>query len=106
VVHLFRRGRRGKVWDIRIYVLACDGRESARGARGSSAAQLKTDWESFSLDATTFTQRGVRYSSGAADPKIREIQSLHRAHGQPTSIVRAADHDFETRSAMGAVLYG
>jgi GH43 family beta-xylosidase len=48
------------VWDIRLYVLEnaspdpFDGQWIERG-------QLKTGWESFTLDATTFVQRGQRY---------------------------------------------
>jgi GH43 family beta-xylosidase len=77
-----------KVWEIRIYVLEnpaanpLDGEWSERG-------QLKTNWESFALDATTFTHRGTRYLAWAQkDPKIRGNTNLYLAKmDRPTSIV-------------------
>jgi GH43 family beta-xylosidase len=56
----FTAGRAKAIWDIRLYVLeAEDGNplEASWQERG----QLKTGWESFSLDATTFAHRGQRY---------------------------------------------
>ncbi|MGI4844328.1 MAG: glycoside hydrolase family 43 protein [Janthinobacterium lividum] len=58
----FTAGRADKIWEIRLYVLEnasanpLDGEWIERG-------QLKTGWESFSLDATTFEHRGQRYLS-------------------------------------------
>ncbi|TQK11854.1 family 43 glycosylhydrolase [Herbaspirillum sp. SJZ107] len=49
-----------KIWEIRLYVLenaSADPLEGEWVERG----QLKTGWESFSLDATTFAHRGRRY---------------------------------------------
>jgi GH43 family beta-xylosidase len=49
-----------RIWEIRLYVLenaAADPFEGEWIERG----QLKTGWESFTLDATTFEQRGQRY---------------------------------------------
>ena len=56
----YAAAREDAPFDHRIYVLEnasanpLDGKWTERG-------QLKTDWESFSLDATTFEHRGVRY---------------------------------------------
>lgn len=86
----FAAGGAEKVWDIRIYVLEnsaanpLDGEWIERG-------QLKTNWESFALDATTFTHRGTRYLSWAQkDPKIKGNTSLYLAKmDSPTSIAGA-----------------
>jgi GH43 family beta-xylosidase len=86
----FAAGAAEKVWDIRIYVLEnaaanpLDGEWIERG-------QLKTNWESFALDATTFVHRGTRYLAWAQkDPKIRGNTNLYLAKmDSPTSIVGA-----------------
>ena len=56
----FAAGAAEKVWDIRIYVLE---NASANPLEGEwiERGQLKTGWESFALDATTFEHRGTRY---------------------------------------------
>lgn len=68
-----------QVWNIRIYVLEnaaanpLDGEWIERG-------QLKTNWESFALDATTFVHRGTRFLAWAQkDPKIRGNTNLYLA---------------------------
>nr|WP_229459206.1 family 43 glycosylhydrolase [Massilia cavernae] len=56
----FSAGRADRVWDIRLYVLenaADDPMEGQWVERG----QLRTGWESFALDPTTFVHRGQRY---------------------------------------------
>lgn len=56
----FSAGRADKVWDIRLYVLESAAANPLEGdwvERG----QLRTGWESFALDATTFAHRGQRY---------------------------------------------
>jgi GH43 family beta-xylosidase len=86
----FAAGGAEKVWDIRIYVLEntsanpLDGEWIERG-------QLKTNWESFALDATTFEHRGVRYLCWAQkDPKIKGNTNLYLAKmDSPTSITGA-----------------
>lgn len=78
------------VWNIRIYVLEnaaanpLDGEWSERG-------QLKTNWESFALDATTFEHRGTRYLAWAQkDQKIKGNTNLYLAKmDSPTSITGA-----------------
>jgi GH43 family beta-xylosidase len=56
----FTAGRADKIWEIRLYVLENDAPNPLEG-RWIERGQLKTGWESFSLDATTFAHRGQRY---------------------------------------------
>jgi GH43 family beta-xylosidase len=75
------------IWHIRMYVLEnaaanpLDGEWRERG-------QLQTQWETFSLDATTFEHRGTRYLAWAQkDPKIRGNTNLYLAKmDSPVSI--------------------
>ncbi|KPI18417.1 Alpha-N-arabinofuranosidase [Actinobacteria bacterium OK074] len=48
------------VWDIRIWVLENANPDPFAGS-WVEKGQIKTAWETFSLDATTFTHRGTRY---------------------------------------------
>lgn len=48
------------IFDHRMYVLECESPDPLNGV-WKEKGQIKTDWESFSLDATTFEHRGVRY---------------------------------------------
>ncbi|CAL9395301.1 Extracellular exo-alpha-(1-_5)-L-arabinofuranosidase [Streptomyces sp. enrichment culture] len=52
------------VWDIRIWVLENAHPNPLRGT-WVEKGRLKTAWETFSLDATTFTHRGTRYLAWA-----------------------------------------
>ncbi len=56
----FAAGRADDIWAIRIYVLECADADPLVG-KWTERGQLKTNWESFSLDATTFEHRGARY---------------------------------------------
>jgi len=49
-----------KIWNIRLYVLENAAPDPFTG-EWVEKGQLKTGWESFSLDATTFAHRGRRY---------------------------------------------
>lgn len=73
----FAAGDAERVWDIRIYVLenkSADPLAPTWIERG----QLKTGWESFSLDATTFVHRGIRYLLWAQkDPHIQGNTNLY-----------------------------
>ncbi|GAA4813519.1 glycoside hydrolase family 43 protein [Streptomyces ziwulingensis] len=53
-----------RVWDIRIWVLENAHPDPFRGT-WTEKGQLRTAWETFSLDATTFTHRGGRYLAWA-----------------------------------------
>ncbi|PZT68226.1 alpha-N-arabinofuranosidase [Streptomyces sp. SW4] len=52
------------VWDIRMWVLENTHPDPFRGT-WVEKGQLRTAWETFSLDATTFTHRGTRYLAWA-----------------------------------------
>jgi GH43 family beta-xylosidase len=56
----FTAGRSDDIWAIRLYVLENANADPLRG-EWVEKGQLKTEFESFSLDATTFVHRGQRY---------------------------------------------
>lgn len=76
-----------QVWNIRIYVLENSAANPLEG-EWVERGQLKTGWESFSLDATTFTHRGARYLAWAQkDPRITGNTNLYLARmDTPVSI--------------------
>jgi len=64
-------------FEHRIYVLENDSANPMEG-QWREKGQLKTNWESFSLDATTFEHGGVRYLVWAQkDPKIEGNTNLY-----------------------------
>ncbi len=56
----FAAGAADKIWEIRIYVLENASPDPFAG-EWVEKGQVKTGWESFALDATTFVHRGQRY---------------------------------------------
>lgn len=56
----FTAGRSDDIWAIRLYVLENASADPTAGT-WTEKGQLKTAFESFSLDATTFEHRGQRY---------------------------------------------
>ena len=56
----FTAGRSDDIWAIRLYVLENSSADPTQGT-WIERGQLKTGFESFSLDATTFEHRGQRY---------------------------------------------
>lgn len=75
----FAAGRADAIFDIRMYVLENDASNPLEG-EWIEKGQLKTNWESFSLDATTFAHRGTRYLVWAQnDPEIRGNTNLYIA---------------------------
>jgi GH43 family beta-xylosidase len=56
----FTAGRAEAIWEIRLYVLENSAANPLEG-EWIERGQLKTGWESFALDATTFELRGTRY---------------------------------------------
>ena len=87
MVHLLRRGRRGKSLGHHIYVLE-NSAANPRDGEWIERGQLKTNWESFALDATTFEHCGTRYLVWAQkDQKIKGHTNLYLAKmAPPTSI--------------------
>ncbi|MFE8011624.1 family 43 glycosylhydrolase [Streptomyces antibioticus] len=60
----FAAGATDDVWAIRMYVLEGTGADPLTAA-WTEKGQIRTGWESFSLDATTFVVGGVRYLAWA-----------------------------------------
>lgn len=56
----FTAGTAEDIWAIRLYVLE-NASPNPMDGEWAECGQLKTGWESFSLDATTFEHRGKRY---------------------------------------------
>ncbi|MBM7540968.1 family 43 glycosylhydrolase [Amphibacillus cookii] len=56
----FAAGEKEDVWAIRPYVLECTGQNPLTGT-WHEKGQVNTEFQSFSLDATTFEHRGKRY---------------------------------------------
>jgi len=56
----FAAGSAQAIWDIRRYMLENASTDPFTGT-WVEKGQLRTKWESFSLDATTFEHRGTRY---------------------------------------------
>lgn len=96
----FAAGGARDVWAIRIYVLENANANPLEGA-WIERGQIKTNWESFSLDATTFEHRGVRYLVWAQhDPAIGGNTNLYIAEmSDPCTIrgtqVRIARPDYD-----------
>ena len=75
----FAAGRADAVFDIRMYVLENASPDPVAG-EWVEKGQLKTSWDSFSLDATTFEHRGTRYLVWAQrDPEIEGNSNLYIA---------------------------
>ncbi|SFU45261.1 Beta-xylosidase, GH43 family [Pustulibacterium marinum] len=56
----FAAGEAEDIWKIRMWVLSNDSEDPMKGA-WKEEGQIKTDYDSFSLDATTFEHEGKRY---------------------------------------------
>lgn len=75
----FAAAREDAIFDHRVYVLE---NSSANPLEGNwvEKGQIKMNWESFSLDATTFEHKGVQYLVwGQRDPQIRGNSNLYIA---------------------------
>lgn len=73
----FAAGRADAIWAIRIYVLECTSDDPLAGP-WIERGQLDTGLDSFALDATTFTHRGIRYLIWAQhDPAIGGNTNLY-----------------------------
>ena len=71
----FAAGRAEAIWDIRMYVLENDSANPLEGD-WTEKGQIKMNWESFTLDATTFEHRGARYLVWAQSVPERRGTSL------------------------------
>jgi GH43 family beta-xylosidase len=83
----FAAGAAEKVWDIRIYVLTNASADPFKGD-WSECGKLKTNWESFTLDATPFAVKGVWYLVWAqSDDKVGKGTNLYIAKmSSPTAL--------------------
>ena len=75
----FSAGTSSNKFDIRLYVLECSDSNPVNG-NWIERGKLKTNWESFTLDATTFEDNGVRYLVWAQkDSKIDSNTNIYIA---------------------------
>ncbi len=83
----FAAGAAEKIWDIHIYVLENAAANPLEG-EWIERGQLRTQWETFALDATTFEHRGARYLVWAQrDPSVKNNTDLYIAKMvSPTAI--------------------
>lgn len=64
----FSAGEAGKPWNIRLWVLENAGADPMQG-EWTERGQVRTAWDTFTLDATVFEHRGRRYMAWAqTDP--------------------------------------
>jgi GH43 family beta-xylosidase len=88
----FTAGRSDAIWEIRLYVLENSSPDPFKG-KWIERGQLKTGWESFSLDATTFTLRGQRYllwTQTDRDPAVKGTNIYIAKMDTPLSIAGPA----------------
>jgi GH43 family beta-xylosidase len=84
----FTAGRAEDIWDIRLYVLENSSANPLEG-EWKERGQLKTGWENFSLDATTFASKGQRYlvwTQRGAEPDAKSTNIYIAKMDTPTSI--------------------
>lgn len=75
----FAAGAANDIWAIRMYVLEGTG-DNPLTATWVEKGQIRTSWETFSLDASTFVADGVRYLIWAqAEPGIATNSNLYIA---------------------------
>ncbi|MFT3829085.1 MAG: family 43 glycosylhydrolase [Opitutaceae bacterium] len=98
----FSAGEAEKIWNIRLYVLENTAANPLEG-EWIERGPIRTQWETFTLDATTFAHRGNRYLVWAQrDPSVNNNTDLYIARmASPTAIegtpVRLSrpEHDWE-----------
>jgi GH43 family beta-xylosidase len=91
------------IFDHRMYVIETDSENPLEG-EWIEKGQVKTDWESFSLDATTFEHKGQRYYVWAQrDPDIIGNSNLYIAKmvnpwtiEGPQVMITKPEYDWET----------
>lgn len=99
----FAAARAADIFDHRMYVLENDSANPLEG-EWVEKGQVKTDWESFSLDATTFEHNGTRYYVWAQrDPNIVGNSNLYIAKmvspweiEGPQVMITKPEYDWET----------
>ncbi|MEH7480930.1 family 43 glycosylhydrolase [Neobacillus drentensis] len=99
----FAAAREDAIFDHRMYVIENDSENPLEG-NWVEKGQIKTDWESFSLDATTFEHKGKRYYVWAQrDPEIVGNSNLYIAKmvnpwtiEGPQVMITKPEYDWET----------
>jgi len=99
----FAAARADEIFDHRMYVIENDSENPLEGT-WIEKGQVKTDWESFSLDATTFEHKGQRYYVWAQrDPEIVGNSNLYIAKmvnpwtiEGPQVMITKPEYDWET----------
>ncbi len=75
----FAAGRADDIWRIRMYVLENSSANPLQGT-WTERGRIVTTWDSFALDATTFTHNGQRYLAWAqSEPGVNANSSLYLA---------------------------
>lgn len=100
----FAAGSAEDVQSVRMYVLENAGPDPLAGT-WVERGRISTPWDTFSLDATTFVHRGVRYLAWAQrEPGIETNSNLYLAPmadpwtlGGPPVRLSTPTHDWETR---------
>ncbi|HEX8322752.1 MAG TPA: family 43 glycosylhydrolase [Tepidisphaeraceae bacterium] len=83
----FAAGRADQKWAIRIYVLANESADPLKG-EWKELGQLKTQWETFCLDAHTFVVGGQRYLAWAqTTPEKRGTDLYLSRMKSPTELI-------------------
>jgi GH43 family beta-xylosidase len=99
----FTAGRADAPFDVRLYVLENAAANPLEGA-WTERGQLKTGWESFALDATSFVVRGQRYLAWAQRPPgaAKHMTAVYIARmdsplsiGGPASLLTAPEYAWE-----------
>lgn len=85
----FAAGDAGAPFHIRAYVLRCLDKDPMTG-RWEALGQLITPWDTFTLDSTVFSHKGVRYLLWAqAEPGVKTNSNLYLAPmATPTTLAR------------------
>jgi GH43 family beta-xylosidase len=99
----YAAARADEIFDHRMYVIENDSENPLEGS-WVEKGQVKTDWESFSLDATTFEHKGQRYYVWAQrDPEIVGNSNLYIAKmvnpwtiEGPQVMITKPEYDWET----------
>jgi len=85
----FAAGDKDEPFHIRTYVLRCRDKDALTG-RWEMAGQFQTPWDTFTLDSTVFSHKGVRYALWAQqEPGIKTNSNLYLAPLKtPTTLAR------------------
>ncbi len=85
----FAAGDAEEPFHIRTYVLRCLDKDALTG-RWEMAGQFKTPWDTFTLDSTVFSHKGVRYALWAQqEPGIKTNSNLYLAPmATPTTLAK------------------